>query len=394
MKKSALIISAVVLLVIIGIVYFLYQNTGITITYSPQNSQATIDGEKISSSIKTQLSAGNHDVKILLEDYIPFEQEINLGFGTHENINVELRGLPIPEKIVSDQARFPSFSENKDSIFYLGDSGKTMYEVIGISLEETASEKISPSFFESVTNVVWSPNKKLAIVKQNEKNLLYDFSRYDLLHQEITELDEGIKNITFSPDSSKIVYYYSPSDSTERTLVEASKTNTDKYILYNFMGTGIENPRIDYSPDGKSILLVADNKMYLLDILTENLTQLAQDKIILEAKFTPTNNIIFTTNTSTFTTSKEAIEYKELDINTSLNKLTFFDDYTVLFIEDKDNYEAFYLYSLQTDQKVELVYNTKYKLDPISALLTTDQKYIYFESNRFLYRLPVDTNEY
>lgn len=377
-----------------GIFGILYYNTGITVSSSPDNSVITANDLSLVSNQKTKLSSGNYLLQVNAPNYIPYKKNINVGFGSSKNYIINLRPLPEVQRAISNTARYAVLAPDKIGMYILSDSGKTMYEILDIFSENLATEKISPEFFSNVTNVIWSPDRTLAIVKQDQKTSLYDFKRYDLLHQEITPFEDGIKYTIWSPNSAEIIYYFAPTGG-ETTLIRATKTNTDQKRIYNFKDNPVSNPQLDWSPDGKYLSVASDGKLQILDLYNNNMSTIDVGKKVLEAKFTPTNQIIFTSDDSNYITDIEGLDTKSLGIKTNLNRLSWIDNQNFVFAQKSDDgLYHFYVYDIIDYSKDEIFYNTKTMINPTNLILTSDGKLLYFESDGYLYRLQVDMGVY
>jgi len=376
-----------------GIFGFLYYNTHVTISAVPANAKITLSDQNLNNGERTKIKPGTYELKIELDDYIPYQQTVKLGIGANKLVSVSLRLLPVPEKVVNDMGKFAVLSVDKKSLFFLSNGGQTLFQIPDILVEKLTTEKISPDFFTGVTGIIWSPDRNLAIIKQDQKTSLYDFKRYDLLHQEITPFSDGIKNIVWSADSSSIIYYFAPS-SGETTLIKATKTNTNEERIFNFKDTKIKNPQLDWSPDMLSVSIVANNELNIFDIYSKQLTTADVGKKVTEAKFTPDNNIIFVSDDAVYTCDKTGGNLQKHNFLTNLNKVSFVDPSNLIIAEKQGNNYSFFAYNLIDDVKTELVYNKKVQTNPINEILTTDGKNLYFESSGFLYRMKVDEGGY
>jgi len=398
MSKKLIIIIVIAIVLVAGIgylIYFFYKNTSVKIVANPDNAKVFIDNQNYANKEKIFLKPGTYQLKVELDDYITYQLEIKLMLGAQKVLAVDLRKLPMPEKVTNDTGKFPALTPEKKSIYYLSNGGKTIFSIEDILAKNLITEPISPNFFANVTNINWSPDMNLAIVKEEgSKTFLYDFKRYDLLHQEFTPFDDGIGDVVWSPDSQNIIYYYAPTGG-ETTLIRATETNTEKDRIYNFLNTNIRNPQLSWSPDGLDVLLVSGKKLYILNLYTKELIPLFVDKNIIQAEFSPTNKILLVADDGTYLTDKNAENIQKLDFKTTLNKITFFDDNNLIIVEkNANNIDNFYFYNLQNNQKNELVYNAKSKINPVNAILTSDKVNIYFESSGFLYRMKVDDGRY
>ena len=369
----------------------MYYTTGITITITPVDAKITVDGITIGAGQKMIVKPGNHEIKITKDDYITYDKQVSVNIGANKTLNISLRLEPVPQKAVDSQAGFSSLTQDQVSIYYLS-NGNTMYAIDNIAAQKLTTQAISPDFFSQVQNIIWAPNHEIAVVKEKDQTFLYDFSRYDLIHQELTPYENGIKDLVWSSDSQNIMYYYAPA-SGETTLVKASKTNTNQEIIYNFKDTKIRNPEIDWSPDAKSVLLVSQNKLYVLDLYTKKLTTLPIEKVV-SAKFTPDNQILYLTNDSSYICDIAGANIQNLNIQTKINQIAFFDANTIIYSQTVNNQPQIYLYDRNTNTKTQLSYNEKYTINPINFIMTPDKKYLYFESNNYIYRVAVDTTLY
>lgn len=391
MKKILYILLGIV--VVVGGIYFvLYYNTSMSITASPSGATISVDQKTISSGEKVSVKPGSHEVNIESDDYVPYRKLVDVNFGADKILNVDLRVSPIPEKIVTKQARFATLSLDNSSLYYLSD--QTMYAAKDIDTENLSFEAISPDFFTDVTDVIWAPNQELAIIKQSANTSLYNFKRYDLLHQEITPFDdEGIKNTVWSSNSEYIMYYYEPGTG-EKTLIKAAPTNSNKEIVYNFKNTDIKNPTIDWSPDMKDVSVVSNNKLYILNLYSNTMKVISGEERIIQARFTPTNKVLAVAETGVYLMDKDGQNKQKLDFYTDLSRITFLDNTRLIISEKIDIKYKFYLYNLIDNSKTELVYNQKLSINPIDNILSSNDKYLYFESNKYLYRMGVDDGQY
>ncbi len=391
MKKVLYILLGLAVVGIIVYVIF-YYNTSLVVKSNPQDSTITIDQKAVSSGQKSSVKPGTHEVSVEKENYIAYHKLVDINFGSDKIIEANLRPAPVPERIVNKQSRFATLSLDNSSLYYLSD--KTMYAAGNIDSEDLTLTAISPDFFTDITDIIWSPNQQLAVIKQPGKTSLYNFKRYDLLHQEITPFnDEGIKDTVWSSDSEHIIYYYEPGTG-EKTLVKSTPTNSDKEIVYNFKDTNIVNPKIDWSADTKNVLMVSNNKIYILNLYTNSIKVISGDENVIEAKFMPNNQIIAVTRTGVYAMDQDGQSKVKLDFNTDLKRITFIDADNIIISEKIDNIYKFYSYNLINNDKIELVYNQQQSVNPTDNILTSDGTLLYFESNNYIYRMAVDYGNY
>jgi hypothetical protein len=129
-------------------------------------------------------------------------------------ISNELAGVP------GSEVRFPALNLTDDGIYYLSDSGTTLYQM---DLDGGNKHTLSDKIFPNPMNLVWSPNRSRLLVKViNYKAQLSQLSSpfyaadageqevtiwiYELSSKKISRLPAGLGNVSWSTDSTSLFF--------------------------------------------------------------------------------------------------------------------------------------------------------------------------------------------
>ena len=291
----------VALLIITG--YFLY-NPKVNISVTQKDARITIDNQKITG--KTQIKPGKHTIVISQSGFVPYTYTDNIKPFQNIEFQIDLRVLPQPKLVVEEKVFATSFSIAGDKFYYLGNDGKTLYEVKVLEATDGVEKKlektrITPDNLDNLAKVIFSPEFDVAIFKyKNGETGLYDFKRYDLLNQEYKKWGDDIGDVAWSPDGKKALYYFAPK-SGERSLVISDRAHSEIKRIRDLSNTemimpsnDVDTPQIEWSPNGESASLLSKGNLYLIDIDTGNLSQVQAGQIT-SVKFAPdSKHLLFT----------------------------------------------------------------------------------------------------
>lgn len=392
--KTILIVSIGVLVVTVVVFFVFFYKATLKINVNPSSAQIEIAGQKSVGSLKTKLKPGNYDLVITHPDYIKLEENIGLKMSQVADLNLTLIQSPEPYLLVDYPAHFATLTYDQGSIIYLSNQGRTVYRVDEVDLDsKSVPRAITAEDFSDVKDMIWFPNKKLALVKQADRNTLYDFSRYDLLHHDSKELDKLIKNIAIDPTGEKIIYFFEPGTG-EKSLVRAYKDNSQPEKLIDLREYNLTNPQLDWSSDGKKILLVTD-QIYLYDLYSKSISQLTQFESVSDAQFTPDGqSIIYQQDGALYLMDLAGGNKKNLDIKTSFNKLAWVDDQNFICAIKEEGKEVLIKYNLDSGDKLVYNYSSKENIDFSHLFLAENRSKIFFNSGDYLYSLKLVSGKY
>ena len=398
MKYTLLLI---VIAAVLGLIWFLNQSF-LTITISPVTGKLTVDNAPVLVSRKgvgkTTLLPGKHTIKLEAENYLTMTQEVNFKRGQKVNLKYTLKEKP---EIVTIEAgaRFIAPGKETNEIFYLDSTGTALYRA-GLSVGEnnkivSASNPITSARLSGINQIIWSPNKDLAIFKKNDGAYLFDFQKYDFVHQTETLWSKDIGDIAWAPDNSKIAYYYAPSG--EKSLIFANLTNTEKTRIANLADFGIDDPFLAWSSDSQYLIVIPrnknydDNKIYLYDTYSGSLKAVNEIGDQITAKFSPDSNKILyssyskgTGNTDPYIISvinKDGTEQKNLDFRTNTDDVAWIDNNNILAAEYSrtDQSATFFTKNLTNDTGQETVQSLEAKI--VNRVLLTSNNTIALYEN-------------
>lgn len=399
MNKSLKTILFVIFgFIVVGAIvfYIFFYKATITISSDPQTAQIEIAGYSQIGASQLRLDPGSYKLKISLPGYLAYEKDINLKIAQKINYNIQLKALPEAFKLVDYPAKFSTFSDDEQAIVYISNAGKTAYIVNNLdSPNKEKPSAITPEIFSDLQQLIWHPDKRLAILKEGTSTYLYDFGRYDLLNQEKKLLGNDIGDVAFDDSGGKVIYYYTPA-SGEKSLMRAKKDFSGPERLVDLKQYNLQNPIIRWSADSKYVLLISD-QVLLVDMYTKNVSQLTQFISVSDADFTPdSNQIIYEVDNKLYLTDLEGQNKIDLNISTTLKKTAWLDDDHLLYsfrnsgIDATDNLGSL---SIKDNTIINYTYNSSEEIDFSNLLVSDDKSTVYFESKGYLFRLAlVDSN--
>ncbi|TSC92290.1 MAG: Uncharacterized protein CEN89_766 [Candidatus Berkelbacteria bacterium Licking1014_7] len=408
-------VGIIVLLVIIGIIILgliysiIFAKPRIIIQNLPTGAQIFFDGkETVKTTITT--TAGIHYLKISQAGYTALDKSFDLSYFKKIQQDANLRPIPQAQQIVSQEI-FSLDQDNKNVIYYLDNSNKTINQ-LKFSPNQTNVIKtaLTPTMSQEINGVIFSPDFSLAILKlKNGETGLYDFARYDLLHQEYTPWGNNIGAVVWRPQTDKIIYWQTIGQ--KKAITQADKKNSDPQNLIFLDDYDITpSPQLDISLDGKTLLIVADGNLYLFDLESKKAPSAAAEKNISNARFAPNSKTIAFTQDKKLKTvdfeRKETISpdpqkigqfsifpEKNLGVEANAQIVIFSPDSQkiIAYLGDKGLTEI----NIADGQSREFSYQNKENLKIDSFQISFDENLLYFlTEDKNLMALKLDKGEY
>lgn len=403
-----------IILISIIISIFFYKPK-VVLTNNVNDVTLSIDG-KVVKDKTINLSLGKHRVVLTAPGYIPNIIDENFGAFKTLRIDQPLRPIPSAKALVSESAFAADFSNNNKIFFYLGNGGKTLYRTTVLSNGDVKRVAITPDVLPSIEKVLFSPDFSVAIFKKTDDDTgMYDFKRYDLLNQTYESWGKDIGSVTWSPDSTKIAYYYAP-HTVQRSLVISDKTHQSTTILYDLNNINIsagahssQAPKLYWSPNGKTIAIVSNGDLHIIDVASRFMNSVATGGIT-DFQYSPDNKYILYTQGNHLVWQEikpvdaladpkdknlvghiRAGEPQTININAQASKAVFNRNQSKIVALTKDNGIK------QIDIKTLTVkpFYLKDDLSKVSDLgLSADDKTLYALDGVNLLNIPLDLGKY
>lgn len=391
--KLILIIVGAFLVIAGAVYYFFFYQAILTVNVQPNSAQVEIGANSNVGNSKFKLKPGSYNLKVSLTDYVVYQQNLTLKPSARQTITVTLNRQSEVVKLVDYPALFATQSIDKQSLVYLSNQGTTIYKIDGI-MSDTKEKPyaVTPASFKDVKDIIWNLQNDLALIKQTDRWYLYDFKRYDLLHQESTQWPEGIGNVAWSPDGGKVAYFFNTPS--EKTLIRANKDNSEMERIYNFKDTSITNPKIFWSPDNKTILLI-DNGFYVFDIYSKTLTHLKQFESVVDANFSlDSQHIIYEKDGGLYLIDLTGANKVDLKITTPLNKTVWLDQNNLLYFVTEGTTDNLYKINTSSQEITPYTYKPSYTINAKKLLVTSDLNRVIFNQDDYEYSLKLVLKEY
>jgi len=343
-----------VILAAVFLIWLLSRST-LAISVTPENAIISIDNRplqmNVAGDLKTTLSPGTYTLKVEADGYVSQIKEITLRRARTLKIDVGLDPAPAPYTISSENnpaknVQFLSPADDFNTIFYLADDGSTFYKAkfninADGNVETLYNRAISNPPLSGIQSVIWSPKKDAAILKKGTSAFFFDFQKYNFVSQEEKKYADNIGDVAWSPDDSKIAYYYAPAGG-EKSLIFADKTNTEMTRVANLADMNTLNPYLSWSPDSEWLVVIPrnasyeTNKIYLFNAYTRSFKEISDTGNNLEAKFSPDGSKIIYSTYSKDSASpvravlsvmdKDGSNKKSLDLRADLKKVTWLNN--------------------------------------------------------------------
>ena len=342
-KRTVYIVGLLLIAATVISVWF-FTRSFVTIAVSPRTASVLLDGKElkvIAGEVGINASVGDHQLKIGATNFISENRTVTLHRGLNKKLSIALTATPRPIEINDAGSLLIKGSDFNDG-YYLSDH--TIYKTkVGVSengsINVVENRPITGSVINDTKEIVWSPDKQLALLRHSSGIGMFDFMKYDFVHQ--TEIPWGgsdIGSIAWSPDNSKIAYFYAPATG-EKSLIFTNVLNTEITRILNFNQLGIEKPTLHWSPDSEWLIIVphnknsTENKIYLLNTYSRELKTVVDSGGNVDAVFSPdSNRIIYSVATSgqtlpqLFLMKKDGSEKIDMKIQANLDAVVWTKD--------------------------------------------------------------------
>jgi len=416
-KKLVMSVYTTVLITIFAaaVIFWFFSRSFATINVNPTEATISIDGgqttQVTNGSLRVNLKPGIHKISVDADKYIGQSQDIELSRGFSKQISFTLKALPSPTQITT-AGKLLAKGNDFNSAYYLSGDNKTLYK-IGVTLDENETIRIKQNRpitdprLSGIESIAWSPTGELALFKKGTSAFLFDFMRYDFIHQTETLWANTVGEIAWSPDNTEVAYIYNGNG--ENSLILSNFTNTSVDRALDLRDYNINNPILRWSPDSENLLIIprnsnlAENKIYSFSLYSREIKAITDSGNQADASYSPdSDKILYSTyskdpNHSTpYTISamkKDGSDKISLEIRADINKTAWNKDSKNIIVANYDDVtKQEIVYNFNTEQKMQTGFSISNfgSLVIKSLLLTDDNKIILFETGDGIYALKVE----
>lgn len=335
------------------------------------------DGTLIAS-----LQPGRYVLEASHPDYVYQEKPILIWGGRSVLADFNLVKIPKIELLASKSRNLKNWFAGKGIVYQDLNKKKLM----NISAGE-ANELTPPSFGE-VEEIVWQPERNLAIIrKENGETGLYDFARYDLVHQEYHPWANDINSVTWRPDGERVIYVLK--NKKEDSLIKANKDNSEPERLLDLTTAGLNNPQLVWSPSEDRIILV-ENDVYKFNVITKELTKIINEQNVSSLLFSPDGErMLFQSGEELKMADKEGKNIETI-AKIKWGEFAFLNNNEIIYFSPEEADLPLFGYNLNTKQKRYFIYKIEEGQSAPEKIIVDDSKQkIYFLSDGDLYQLEL-----
>lgn len=307
-QKKWLIIGVIAVFLVASLGYYFYAagKGKVLILDTSKDLKITLNNQSVKATKTDQgytfsVFAGTYRLQIVKPSYLPYVQDIQVIRGQTLTIRPAFAFQPTSQKTEASTVDFVRPSLDEKSIFYLGDSRKTIYRM---EIANQVKIPLTDKPLRAVTDVQWSSEPDVALISQPDGVYLREIPKFDYQNQTLVRLggSEIISPIWDPLNPERIALVYSPS-SGEHSLVFTDKrlSSLDRKADIS----GITNPKLIWSPNDNFILLIgraadyAKNNIWIYDTTNGSLKQITEGGNVLDASFSPdAQTILYETYTA------------------------------------------------------------------------------------------------
>jgi len=405
-----LILAVFALLILLTVYILFFYKSTLEVLVSQDGSKIVLGNQTISAGANS-VKPGKYTLKIEKEGFVPYEKKIEVKYFKRTNLSIILKEMPTITSIYEGEASYLAYNKESDLFLFYVPKESAFYRVSSLDPILT-----TPPQIKNLVDVIWNPDRLTAILKikndnatlagtpfynpaaaQNEiMTYLYDFGRYDLLHQEAHFWGTGIGDLEFTPKGDQVAYFYEPGTG-EKSLVVANKDNSaiNRIVdLRNFT-----NPLFSWSPDLKNIVLTnrskdyPSNKIYIFNLIEKKLSPVVETGDNLGAIFddlgekivygTYSSDPDFTTYSLLSVMDKDGQNKKELKVRSLIKEASFnsVGELLALGEKEKDKYFPFSI-DLSNLKKTEYVFLGEITAPTSIEYLEAKNSIIFLDQNK------------
>ncbi len=385
------------LAVVAGLVfYFFFYDARLTIVPTPSNADVFINDQAVTSAVPIKLKPGTYHITVKTTGYLSSKATVKLSISDIKTLPMTLRQIPSPQPVVGS-VQFPAMTPDQRGIVYLGLQGKQFFRVettVGAD-GRPRIQPISEARFSNLSNVVWSPDRGLAIIQTTDgKTQLFDFQRYDFVHQEQRDIQNDLRSVAWNPNPNiQQIVAFESAPAGDRSLMRWDVANSQFERLADLRPFQLTNPLLSWSPDGKWIALV-QNGVFLYNTATREVHQVPGTEGVLAANWSPNSKVLLVElDTSlALVDPNQTASGGRLGLRTPVGKTTWTNDGTgiVAALATANGLDELELIDATTAMRKAYKYQSTGTINMGTLMLTKDSSQVWFASQGTLYSLLLE----
>ncbi len=429
LSNSKLIIGVIIGIIILaagGYAYyhFVYNQGTLDLTLTTTADELIINGQNYSPQDNQQITfkPGTYAINATKELYYPASMNFEITAGQTTALTIDLKPYPSPVELVGFTTNFPNLDPSGKEIAYLSNFGTTFYK---INLNTYEKDVVSGNVFNHITDIKWAPSSRQAnilksindpkIHQYQTENLLYnpdleqgtvmfhlfDFSKYNLISQNLIAYPQTILNPTWHPTKEEIVFQYLDPETNENTLSKSKPNMENKEVMFD-LPSEFTNALPKYSPDGNLIAIVEidktitsePNPIYLFHVIPRNFEKIPTKEIYHDFIWSPDSTKLVAIKNDNTPTIFDVKTFAATDITlkTDIDRIAWFNDSTrlIVFPIDPDEKNKMLIYDLATEQTSPIPMTDNLDVKTITnPIISRNDDIVYFIGNEFLYSLSI-----
>lgn len=416
-SQRTVIIGLIIILLGVGILVWLFSRTLILVELKPAEASLFIDNSKVpvpaDGKAKKMTSAGSHEIRVEAENYITYKKVVDLPNAGSHKIDIELRRKPNQivledENVKITDVDLVKYDNISDSVFYFANDRTRLYQAkVETNSDGSVMAKQNHLIADGLSGIkstVWSPKSEAILLKKSDGYYFLDLRKIDLVSQKEKKYGENIGDLAWSPDDSKIAYYYYGEN--EQSLIFANKVNQDVERVLNLREHNISNPYLSWSPNSEWLIIiprnqdVSSNKIFLFNAYTRKLSVLNESGGNLEAKYLDDGSrIIYSTysknpsspiNSVVSIMNNDGSEQRSTEIRALLDHVQWLgsDNFLAAYYNQDKNTEEIAVFNVSSKQIDGLSYALPSKVY-LNQLQSTKNMIGVFTINKNMYGMSI-----
>lgn len=334
------------------------------------------------NTFRALLRPGHYTLKISHPQYVYYYEPFNIWARRQVKIKISLKKVPEVNLLAKTIS-------NKNLDFWFPEKGIVYQDAeqqMLVNSFENKKSDLTPANFGDVDEIFWQPQKHLALLRKASGEVgLYDFARYDLVHQEYHSWSVHIRTAAWRPDGERVIYVWQTKD--ENSLVKVNKDGSGFERLLDLAAAGLGTPKILWSPNEERVLLI-ENGIWKFNLITKELKKI-RDEAVEGAIFSPAGErLLFNAGEELRVSDQDGQNAVSLG-KMELERVGFLGEEEIIYFAEENNELPLFGLNLATGEKKYFIYASKEKIEPEKVLVDEKSRKIYFLSDQKLFSLDL-----